>query len=107
MSEDQNLPQGSEQPQEAATGAETGSPLPDTRSDGSAGEAGNGVDASVDSGETDSNAAGSAEPETSVAEHSHESVLSALLSDLEGIIHMSKTEIIAQVDKARALFGSL
>jgi hypothetical protein len=30
-----------------------------------------------------------------------------LLADLEGMIHMSKTEIIAQVDKARKLFESL
>jgi hypothetical protein len=102
--EDQNLPQGSEQPLEPATGAETGLQQSEVLPDGSDGEPGNG-DASADTGATDLDAAGTDEPVD--PQHSHQSVLSMLLADLEGMIHMSKTEIIAQVDKARKLFESL
>lgn len=64
MTEDQNLPQGSEPLLEPAIGAETGSQLPDARSDGSAGgETAGNDDASADTGATDLDAAGTDDPQ--------------------------------------------
>lgn len=39
--------------------------------------------------------------------HTHQSVLTDLLTNLEGIVHLGKSEIIAVVDKARALAAQL
>jgi hypothetical protein len=37
------------------------------------------------------------------AEPDHKSILRTLLDDLEGIVHMGKSEIIAVIDRAKAL----
>jgi hypothetical protein len=38
-----------------------------------------------------------------VAEPDHKSILQTMLDDLEGIVHMGKSEIIAVIDRAKAL----
>lgn len=49
--------------------------------------------------------AGTAAPLDPVAlvEPDHKSILETLFADLEGIVHMGKTEIIAVIDRAKAL----
>lgn len=46
-----------------------------------------------------------AQPET--VDHTHESILTGLMDELEGLVHMGKAEIEAIVRKARDLFESL
>lgn len=51
----------------------------------------------------DAPTSGSAEGEQVAAEPDHKSILRTLLGDLEGVVHMGKSEIIAVVDRAKAL----
>jgi len=68
--------------QEPGTGDETGSQQPETSSDG-------------------------AEVAVEAVQPTAESILSGLLSDLEGLAHMSKTEVEHIVQAARVAFQSL
>jgi hypothetical protein len=50
-----------------------------------------------------SSSAADATGSTAVAEPDHKSILQTMLIDLEGIVHMGKSEIIAVIDRAKAL----
>lgn len=47
------------------------------------------------------------EPEVVEAGHTHESILHGLMLQLEGMKHMSKSEVEATVDSARAKYETL
>jgi len=48
-----------------------------------------------------------AEPVADAAEATHETILKNLLLDLEGLTHMSKTEVEGVVQKARDQYAAL
>lgn len=95
------VPNSEPQPQ-PVIGVETGLPQLETFSGGAQEQP------PVDNAHVTEGAEQFPEPEATVDPVAdHKSVLSGLLFDLEGFVHMSKTEVQAIIDRARSLFESL